>query len=257
MVTLMTEKVRLEEMTWKEIKEAMDKGNKTVIVPIGSMEQHGPHLPEGTDTFSGDVLGQRIARKLGDTLVAPTIRPGCSRHHMRFPGTITLTPETLMRTIREVCSSLAFHGFKNIVLMPTHGGNFAPVNTVAPEIAQELDANIVVIADLKELMEIMDKAMQEFGVSSAEAGAHSGAAETSFMLACYEKLVREDLIQTGYMGEFRTSTVLSKGVKAFSPIGVLGDPKKASREAGEKMINDLVEAYARKIEKELGKRSHR
>ncbi len=69
--------------------------------------------------------------------------------------------------------------------------------------------------------------------------------------------MREDLIQTGYMGEFTTSTVLGKGVKAFSPIGVLGDPKKASREAGEKMINDLVEAYAGKIEKELSKRSHR
>lgn len=246
----MSDKVRLEEMTWQEIKEAIDKGKKTVIVPIGSIEQHGPHLPEGTDTFTGDVLGERIARKLGDALVAPTIRPGCSRHHMDFPGTITLSAETLMRTIKEACSSLAFHGFQNIVLMPTHGGNFAPVNAVAPEIARELDANIVVIADLKELIEIMARAMQDFGVSPAEAGAHSGAAETSFMLACYKKLVREDLIQTGYMGEFTTSTILSKGIKAFSPIGVLGDSKKASKEAGEKIINDLVEVYTRKIKRE-------
>ena len=231
----MSDKVRLEEMTWKEIKEAIDKGKKTVIVPVGSIEQHGPHLPEGTDTFSGDVLGERIAKKLGDALVAPTIRPGCSRHHMSFPGTITLSAETLMRTIKEVCISLAHHGFESIVLMPTHGGNFAPVNAVAPDIARELDVNIVVIADLKELIEIMAKAMQDFGVSAAEAGAHSGAAETSFMLACCEKLVRRDLIQRGYMGEFTTSTVLSKGIKAFSPIGVLGDPEKASREAGEKV----------------------
>jgi creatinine amidohydrolase len=241
-------------MTWQEIKEALEKGKKTIIVPIGSIEQHGPHLPEGTDTYTGDILGEKIARKLGDTLVAPTIRPGCSRHHIEFPGTITLTPETLMRTIKEVCASLAHHGFKNIVLMPTHGGNFAPVNAVAPEIARKLKVNLVVIADLKELIETMAKAMQDFQVTPAQAGAHSGAAETSLMLACYENLVRKDLIQTGHLGEYTTPTILSKGIKAYSPIGVLGDPKKATKEAGEKIVNQLVETYVQKIKKQLGKK---
>jgi creatinine amidohydrolase len=245
------DKVKLEEMTWREIKEALKKGKKTIIVPIGSIEQHGPHLPTGTDSYTGDILGERIARKLSDALVAPTIRLGCSRHHIEFPGTITLTPETLMRTIKEVCASLARHGFKNIVLMPTHGGNFAPVNAVAPEIARELKVNLVVIADLKELIETMAKTMQAFNVTQAQAGAHSGAAETSLMLACHENLVRRDLIRTGYLGEYTTPTILSKGIKTYSPIGVLGDPEKASREAGEKIINRLVETYVQKIKKQL------
>jgi len=236
----------LEQMTWRDVKDAMDSGKKTVIVPIGSMEQHGPHLPEGTDTFTGDVLGERIARKLGDALVAPTIRPGCSGHHMRFPGTITLSAETLMRTIREVCSSLAFHGFENIVLMPTHGGNFAAVNAVAPEIARKLDANIVVLADLEAMRETMVKSLEGFGVSPAQAGVHSGAAETSFALASFEELVEKDLMQAGYIGEFTNSTLM-KEIGALSPIGVIGDPRKASKEAGERVVNDLVEAYALKI----------
>ena len=246
------EKVKLEEMTWREIKEAMGKGKKTVIVPIGSIEQHGPHLPEGTDAFAGDVLGEEIAKRLGNALVAPTIRPGCSGHHMGFPGTITLSPETLMRTIKEVCASLAFHGFENIVLLPTHGGNFAPVSAVAPEIARELDINLVALADLNELIGLMTKVMQEFGVSPEEAGAHSGAAETSLMLAYRPELVRKEWIEKGYMGKFVTSTLLSRGLKAFSPIGVLGDPSKASKEAGEKMIQVLADVYAERIRKELG-----
>jgi creatinine amidohydrolase len=74
------------------------------------------------------------------------------------------------------------------------------------------------------------------------------------MLACYENLVRKDLIQTGHLGEYTTPTILSKGIKAYSPIGVLGDPKKATKEAGEKIVNQLVETYVQKIKKQLGKK---
>jgi len=245
-------KVRLEEMTWREVEEALARGKRTIIVPVGSLEQHGPHLPTGTDAFAGDVLGEKIAEALGDALVASTIRPGCSGHHMDFPGTITLTPETLMKTIKEVCRSLAAHDFQNIILLPTHGGNFAPVNTVAPEIAQELKGiNIVAIANLDELVAKMAEAMQEFKVSFEEAGAHSGASETSLMLAYRPDLVNTTEFTGGYMDKFTSSTVMSKGLKAFSNIGVLGDPRKASREAGIKLIDKLVNYYAQKIKDEL------
>lgn len=123
------ETIRIEEMTWPMVKRALEEGYKTVIVPVGSIEQHGPHLPIGTDAYFGDCLGLRVAEKLGKTLVAPTLRPGCSEYHMDFPGTITLSTETLMHVLRDVCVSLDRHGFENILLLPTHGGNFAPVLT--------------------------------------------------------------------------------------------------------------------------------
>jgi creatinine amidohydrolase len=81
--------VLLEEHTWSEIESAIDNGTRTAIVSVGSVEQHGPHLPLIVDTLIGDELSRRIAEKLGDTFAAPTIRPGCSGHHMEFSGSIT------------------------------------------------------------------------------------------------------------------------------------------------------------------------
>ena len=106
--------VRLEELTWPDVESALQNGTRTAIVAVGSIEQHGPHLPLGMDTFDADELACRIARDLGDALAAPAIRPGCSGHHMEFPGTITVPPETLMDIIRTYCRSLDEHGFEYV-----------------------------------------------------------------------------------------------------------------------------------------------
>ena len=82
-----SDSVLLAEMTWPEVQEALDSGVTTAIVAVGSIEQHGPHLPLRMDTMAGDELSKRIAERLGDAVAAPTIRPGCSGHHMDFPGT--------------------------------------------------------------------------------------------------------------------------------------------------------------------------
>ena len=99
------------------------------------------------DTRDGDELARRIAEELGDALAAPTARPGCSGHHMAFPGTVTVPPETLMEVVRSYCRSLDEHGFRPVVLVPTRGGNFGPVRTVAPDVARELDAAVIPLAD--------------------------------------------------------------------------------------------------------------
>lgn len=241
----------MEEMTWEEIKEAMEEDIDTVLVMVGSIEQHGPHLPISTDTLIAEILGERIAREI-NALLAPVIRPGCSDHHMDFPGTITLTPFTLMQVIKEYCESLAKHGFKNIILIPTHGGNFAPVNTIAPEIAKDLKgkAKVIVIADLAKFLGTWAEVAKEFGISPHDIG-HAGAGETSILLAEKEELVRKDRIKKGYTGELNASALFIKGLKAYSEIGVFGDPTKASKEIGEKIIEKTVEYFVRKIEKEL------
>lgn len=242
--------VCLEEMVWPEVEAALENGTRTAIVAVGSIEQHGPHLPLNMDTLDGDELSRRIATELGDALAAPTIRPGCSGHHMAFPGTITVPPETLMDVIRSYCRSLDEHGFEHIVLVPTHGGNFGPVKTVAPDIAREIDAAVISLADLDEHMQLLNEGLSEAGIEYNQDVIHAGAAETAIVLAIDEGLVKTETIESGPEGEISPARLLSEGFKTITENGVLGDPSKATSSAGEVIIQNVVETYSKHIESE-------
>lgn len=211
--------VRLEECTWPEVETALDNGRRTAIVAVGSIEQHGPHLPLNMDTLDGDELSRRIAVELGDALAAPTVRPGCSGHHMEFPGTITVPPETLMDLIRAYCRSLDDHGVEHVVLVPTHDGNFAPVSTVA----REIGANVIALADLDDHMALLNEGLRDAGIEYQEDVIH---AETAMILAIDEGLVRTDRLEAGPEGSISTARLLSEGFKSITENGVLGDPTK-------------------------------
>jgi creatinine amidohydrolase len=242
--------VLLDDQTWPEIEAALADGVRTAIVAVGSIEQHGPHLPLRMDTLAGDEVSRRIADRLGDAFAAPTIRPGCSGHHMDFPGTITIPAETLMDTIRGYCQSLDSHGFEHIVLVPTHGGNFAPTNTVAPEVAREVDANVIALADLDEYMGLLNEGLQAADIDYDEPVSHAGATETSVVLAAEEDLVRTDEYEPGHEGPVSTARLLSDGFAAVTDNGVLGNPTHATAEAGEKMLELVAEEYADQIRAE-------
>ena len=246
----MTDTVHLAELTWPEVETAIEDGTRTVIVGVGSVEQHGPHLPLIMDTLAGDELTARIANRLGDALAAPTIRPGCSGHHMDFPGTITVSADVLMDTIREYCRSLDEHGFEQIVLVPTHGGNFGPVNTVAPEVAREIDAAVLPLANLDTLMELMNEGLSAAGVDYEEPVIHAGAAETAIVLAVAEELVRTDAVDVGHEGDVSVSKLFGEGFRAITETGVLGDPREATAEAGEEILDAITTAYVDRIESE-------
>ncbi|SDX33672.1 creatinine amidohydrolase [Haloarcula vallismortis] len=240
----------LEEMAWPEVESALQNGTRTVIVAVGAIEQHGPHLPLNMDTLDGDELSRRMAAELGDALAAPTIRPGCSGHHMEFPGTITVPPETLMDVIRSYCRSLDEHGFEHIVLVPTHGGNFGPVRTVAPDIARKLDATVISLADLDEHMQLLNEGLSEAGIEYDQDVIHAGAAETAIVLAIGDGLVRTDQIESGLEGDISPARLLSDGFKSITENGVLGDPAKATAEAGEVIIQNVVETYVEQVKHE-------
>lgn len=237
-------------MVWPEVESALENGTRTAIVAVGSIEQHGPHLPLNMDTLDGDELARRIATELGDALAAPTIRPGCSGHHMEFPGTITVPPETLMDVIRSYCRSLDEHGFDHIVLVPTHGGNFGPVTTVAPDIARELNAMVIPLADLDEHMQLLNEGLSEAGIEYNQDVIHAGAAETAMILAIDEGLVRMEDMESGPEGDISTAWLLSEGFKTITENGVLGDPTKATTDAGEVIIQNVVETYVQHIKTE-------
>jgi creatinine amidohydrolase len=238
--------IDLARMTSPEIKEAIQEGYSTVVFSVGSNEQHGPCLAVSTDTILGDALSQSVASKLGDALKAPTVNLGCSEHHMRFPGTITLTKETLQSIVREYVDSLKMHGFKRIIVLPSHGGNFNPLKEIAGELKEaHPDIEITVYHDLQGFVKIMSETSQSLGVSPEESGAHAGESEVSMMMYIDDDLVRGDCIDEaqGYMGGFNDETasrIFEEGIGALSSIGVLGDPRKASEEHGELYIENLT-----------------
>ena len=245
--------IRMEDMNWPDIKEAMDKGFTTAIVGIGSTEQHGPHLPTKTDTLIGDEIAYRVASRLGKALQAKTICVGCSEHHLAFPGTISLKSSTLKMMINDYTDSLVEQGFKTIIYLPSHGGNFAHVKKAIEEQQKKYpDVKVIGYTDLMQFVDCLFNISAEFGITKEEAGAHAGENETSFILALAGELVMQDRFAPGYLGalgEEEFKIILEKGMPALSKKGVLGDPTKASVERGEVYLEKIVEFLVKEIKK--------
>ena len=246
--------IRIDQMTWPDIKSAIEKGYDTVVVAVGSTEQHGPHLPTMTDTRIGDDVTHRVAMKLGHTLQASTIIVGCSRHHLGFPGTISLRDETLKMIILDYMDSLVRSGFKRIVFLPMHGGNFPTVQAVVREARQaHRGIEIIGVTDLAKLLDCLHAASAEFGISPSESGAHAGESETSIMLALEKDLILADRFAPGHVGptgEKELEILREQGMGALTKIGVLGDPRRASAEKGEVYLDRLTEFLVQEIKKQ-------
>jgi creatinine amidohydrolase len=245
--------IDLAQMTSPEIGAAIENGYTTVVFAVGSNEQHGPCLPVSTDTVLGDTLALSVAEGLGEALKAPTINVGCSEHHMRFPGTITLTKETLQRVVKEYVDSLSKHGFKRIVVLPSHGGNFGPLGEIDEELRRSHPGvEVVVYSDLQGFVGVLMKTSEGLGVSPEASGAHAGESEVSMIMWAKRDLVRDERIPDarGFMGTFDDETakrIFDHGIGALSPIGVLGDPADASSEHGRAYIEDLTSAIVEHI----------
>jgi len=248
-------KVRMSEMTRVDIQKALDRGFSTVVFAVGSNEQHGPHLPTCTDSLIGDALVNKVTVKLGKALQAPSINVGCSDHHMVFPGAISLRPETLKSLIRDYCASLAKQGFKNIIILPSHGGNFNVVREVTEELNQSLrGTKVVSYTDLKRLLEFLAAFSSKHGVSAGESGAHAGESETSMVLAIGKDLVDTKRAEKGFVGSFddkMMALILSQGIKAVSKNGVLGDSRKGEAAKGEEYLELWAEKMVDFIRKQI------
>src|SRR6266849_7816995 len=123
------------ELTQPEIAAQLKK-NPLVILPTGSVEQHGPHLPTGTDTLAATVIGHAVAERM-DGLVLPATPLGVTPMHMPFEGTITLTPDTYMRVVTETCASTARHGAKYLLILKWNELNIPPLGVAADLLHRE------------------------------------------------------------------------------------------------------------------------
>jgi creatinine amidohydrolase len=224
----------MEEMTMTEVRNAISAGKTTVLVYSASIESSGPHIVLGKHIYKVRCLGERIARELGDALVAPIMPFAPTSDQLnKFPGTINLSAETFSRVNEELADSLVRAGFKYVVLMGDHGGNQAPLQTLAPKLDEKYRAKGVRVffsgdAYAKSDAEI-DAYLKEHGFPPSN---HGGIADTSEVWAADARSVRPDKIA---MGDPIQRTAAGS---VIGPSGVEGDPRPSSVTLG-KMFNDI------------------
>jgi len=214
------------DLTRPEIEAVLASGVDTAVATFGSTEQHGLHLPMGTDSIWGEELGARVTQGLGNALQVPGLRIGCSEHHMEFVGSLTLSLETFCAVVEDTCASLVRHGFQHIVLLPTHGGNFDVLFTVGAR----------------------------YGFTPEYSGGHAGENETSIILALRPELVNMDVAEAGFIGPM-TGTfekIMAEGFKAVTENGVLGNPNGARADIGEAYLDAITEDVIRFVKEKRG-----
>jgi creatinine amidohydrolase len=247
----MRDTVLIEEMTWPEVRDAIASAKRRVIVMLGAMEQHGPHLPIGTDTYLGYATGERLARRLGDALVAPVATLGYSVGHLPMAGTVSIEETTLEALIVDVCRSLAHHGFREIILLCSHGGNYRAIRNVLSRLREEhADIRISTITDFDEWLEHTKNFAARERLEMARLGVHAAQGETSLMLAHRPDLVQMDKACEGFIGDasIRWRSKVPPPMDTMSPTGILGDARGSTAELGEKMFKERIERVAQMIE---------
>lgn len=243
----------LKDMTWPEIDQALET-TKIALIPVGAQEQHGPLIAEGCDAYRAEEFCKRLAsRCFPNVVVTPTIDFGVSPHHMDFPGTISLRPETLISLLEDIVASLEKHGVKKYLFVNAHGGNSATLGVAAEKIARKYK---VEIAHTK-FVDAAPNAMNE-GIHSKYFG-HACEREVSECLYMKPEIVRKDLLERGDMNEdaFAMKYLLNPFVKVvyqFNEItksGNIGDGRKGSYELGEKIIEEAIDNLAEFIDEFL------
>ncbi len=237
--------VFLENLTWPEIRAAIQAGKTTILVPIGGTEQNGPHMAVGKHNVRARWFAERIASALGDALVAPVIAyvPEGSVNrpvgHMRFPGTITVPDEVFEKTLESAASSFRLHGFKDIVFLGDHGGYRRSLARVAARLNREWNGTGARAHALPEYYAAetsgFARLLRSKGYTDAQIGTHAGLSDTALTLAIDPSLIRAD----------RLGTAAAKGAAD----GVHGDPRAATAELGRLGVNLVIERSVAAIRK--------
>ncbi len=244
----------IDELTSAEIGDLISSGYDSVIVPLGATEQHGPALPLLVDNEHGLQTALRAARLLGSTLVGPVITLGYSAEHLGFPGTISVSRETLAGMIHDVAESHARSDFRMVYFWVAHGGNNSVLQNVLPKIESKWPGCYVTgLRDLNlYIQKTWDTVPSVKGMDLARSGSHAGEFETSMMLASRPELVRLDKAEEGNTAPFNTfaSKLQEQGMRAVAPNGVLGDQRPADAPRGSFYLDALAEYLARDFKRQ-------
>jgi len=235
----------LAEATWPEVAQAVAAGVTTVILPLGSTEQHGPHLPLGTDTVRAQALAVRLAARL-PVLVAPVLPIGCSDEHGGFAGLLSLEAETLAAVIVDCARRLAGWGVQRLVVLTTHGGNGRALALAEARLRRELPELKVWIPDPATICGdgVAAVAVAD-GISLEAVGLHAGEGETSELLHMCPEQVRMDRAEPGHTGDMGAALtqLVAAGTRALSANGVVGDPTLADAGRGKRYLDVQAARY--------------
>jgi creatinine amidohydrolase len=248
-------------MRWEELRvpeiDALDRERTVVVLPIGSVEQHGRHLPVGTDTMLAHTVALAAADRLvGRVVVLPPPWYGFSAHHMRFAGTVTLSAGTMMRLVEDVAGSVIAHGFRRLLIVNGHGGNTGLLDVLAAELGHRFYGKAR-IAGLT-YFQLARAAIAELRASQPGGMGHACEFETAMIQHLRPELVEIEAAAVTYPdpGSRYLSTDLlgSSAVRTYhdfgdlSETGTLGDPSLATPEKGARFHAAVVAELARFIE---------
>ena len=249
---------KLYKMTWPEIKEGIEKID-AVFIPVGSTEQHGHHLPVECDHFTSTHFCEVAAKSLNErgrwVVVAPAINYGCSWYHINFPGTISLSQNTFMEVVKDVCSSLAHHGFKNLIVLNSHGGNSAALTTCLTDLYAEKGIRVA----MAQWWTLIAEAIKELGITSPLT--HAEEVETSIAMAIGLDVRVQELTRDAFSrreihkttGVANSKHIAYDGITPGSGVtipmdyiddisqsGVVGDATLATKEKGDNLSQVII-----------------
>ena len=232
------------DLTQPEIAAQL-KRNSLVIFPAGSVEQHGPHLPTGTDIYAANVVSHAVAERM-DGLVLPGGPLGVTPMHAPFEGTITLTPETYMQVVRETCVSTARHGARRCLILNWHEGNIPSLSIVADALHREHGMSVVTVQACYVAADLFGG---EFGGLT-----HGGEIEVLAVLAYRPELVHLERIDYSSNAERgqemdrlrRTHSYqpVLTDIRSIAPTGWYGSPEHATAEKARRMLDGVADAIA-------------
>lgn len=249
--------IRYEELTWEEIRD-LDK-DRVAVFPIATIEDHGPHLPVGTDAIIGEVLCERVCEAMPDeTILLPMSTYGFSNHHGDFPGSLNVEPSLLLQYIIGIGLDLANHGFRRLLLTNSHGSNIPIVNIAQNRINYLSEGKILCAATSYLDGETSDDAIEEVRESVYPGGmGHACELETSIMLEIRPELVhmeraKKDIdypIVPGilHMDWCDGPLVFMPYWSTISTTGTAGDPTLATKEEGAYLMGVAVEGLCKVV----------
>jgi len=230
-----------EHLTNLDVKEASKKG-LVAILPIGSIEAHGPHMPVGTDSITVYNIA-KLAAEREEAVVLPPLYYAYVPENRHYPGAISLTAKTLLSLLEEICDEIARNGFKKILIVNGHGGNIQILRVFLRDILNK-KKDYVLYGMIEPLLPIRDIISQ---IIKGKRFGHAGELETSIGLYLFGDLIKmENVKQEAEVG----STHLPKGIEtpvdwqAYALQLYLGDPRKATKEKGKIIADKLVEFLA-------------
>ncbi len=236
-----------------ELKALAEK-EAIVLMPVGAIEQHGPHLPVSTDLISAEwvceLAAERLEAKGLAAVIAPSFVIANSMHHMHFPGSLSIEPTTFIQVLKEQCRAIHAQGFRKIALVNGHGGNIAPINVAIIEINRELGIpvyNVPCNAGVDE-SQFLDK--QKWMN-------HSGEVETSIVLAYDESLVDSCYKEmSGYPDNctsYEDAGIMSTFhyMEAHTENGIMGDATTSTKEKGLALVNAYADNVVRALSDDI------